>query len=270
MKQLRDKLVADLTASRPLSSQVTQALVDRCELDSTAVCAYLGTRLPDEDEAVIDTVFSPMFTPTWSDRARYVEDRERVQVTDQVLTLLVDDLSRAHLQVTLEHEDSACPMVLPEVLIDRWVQRLHLDVTLSDPIRHAILATVPGADQAMAKALAGHAGWRAPGREAILLALLTAFAHRDRFSIPKFEYLTGLIHTFRPRDVAQFSTQVDALIQSYHEESGDHFFDSHLKETYGPGGGLTPVNDPHGRDRRRQLTLATQIQEDLAAAPPAP
>jgi len=149
-------------------------------------------------------------------------------------------------------------------MIDRWVRRLNLEVKVPERIKQAIEATIPRDAQAAVKALTGHPAWRARGREEILIAFLTGFSRSGRFFLEKFEYLTGLMHTYRPVDVADFGRQVDTLIQSYHEESGDHFFDAHLKEVYGPEGGMDPVQDSYGQDRKRQLALATQIQQDLA------
>jgi hypothetical protein len=264
MKQLRDKLIADLTRTRPLTEQVVRTLMDRCELLSDQVRGFLDGGIGDVDEALVDTIFSPMYTPDWRDRARYVEDRERVTITPAVLTAIIDDLAAQGLDATYLYEDDEVHMALPEVMIDRWVRRLNLEVKVPERVRQAVEATIPSDDQAAVKALTGHPAWRTRGREEILIAFLTGFSRTGRFHLEKFEYLTGLMHTYHPADVNDFGRQVEALIQSYHEESGDHFFDAHLKELYGPDGGTTPVQDHYGQDRQRQLSLATQIQQDLA------
>jgi len=267
MKQLRDKLIADLTATRPLTEQVVRTLMDRCELRSDEVKSFLAKGVEAVDESLLDTIFSPMYTPDWHDRARYVEDRERLTLTPAVLTAIVDDLAGEGITASYLYEDGTVQMALPEVVIDRWVRLLNLDVTVPERLQQAVEATIPKDDQAAVKALTGDPAWRGPGREEILITFLTVFSRTGRFSLEKFECLTGLVHTYRPKDVAHFARQIDALIQSYHEESGEHFFDAHLKEVYGPEGGMSPVRDPHGAGRQRQLSLATQIQQDLAEFP---
>ncbi|MDH4229474.1 MAG: hypothetical protein OEW11_06980 [Nitrospirota bacterium] len=264
MKRLRDKLIADLTHPRPLTDQVVRALMDRCELQSNQIAAFLRERAADLEEAELDTIFSPMYTPSWSDRARYVEERERLDLSPAVLTAIIEDLSQGGLCAAYLYEEEMVSMPLPEVIIDRWVRRLHLEVTLPERISQAIEATIPTDHQAEVKALSGHADWHRDGREEILLAFLTGFARSGRFVPEKFEYLTGLIHTYRPRDVHHFAQQIEALLQSYHEENSEHFFDSHLKEAYGPAGGINPVRDTYGADRKRQMALATQLQHDLS------
>ncbi|MBI5137204.1 MAG: hypothetical protein HZA24_07690 [Nitrospirae bacterium] len=264
MKQLRNKLIADLTGPRVLTDQVSRTLMDRCELQSNAVKAFLQERAAGLDEALVDTVFSPMYTPTWEDRARYVADRERITLTPAVLAVIVRDLAGSGLSATYDYERDTIVMPLPEVIIDRWVTHLHLDVRVDDRILKAIEATIPTEFQALVKALAGEAAWRAPGRDAILIALLTGYAGNGHFSATKFEYVTGLVHTFRPRDLAHFGNQVAALVQSYHDDHGEHFFDAHLKEAYGPMGVNAPVHDPHADEKRRQASLAVQIRDDLA------
>lgn len=264
MKQLREKLIADLTRTRPLTEQVSRTLMDRCEVRSDQVRGFLADGIGKVDEATVDTVFSPMYTPDWRDRARYVEDQERVTITPAVLSAIVDDLAGAGLRAEYLYEDDTVAMTLPEVIIDRWVRRLHLEVRLPEKIRQAVEATIPKDAQAEVKALTGQPAWRGGEREDILITFLTGFSRTGRFSVDKFEYLTGLVHTYRPRGVDHFRTQVDALIQSYHEESGEHFFDAHLKEVYGPEGGMSPVHDPYGDHRQRQISLATELKDDLA------
>lgn len=264
MKRLHQKLIADLTRPRPLTDQVARSLMDRCEVRSDQVGDFLATRIDRLDEATVDTIFSPMYTPDWRDRARYVEDRERLNITPAVLSAIVDELAGAGLKAEYLYEDGRVGMRLPEVIVDRWVRRLHLEVRVPERVKQAVEATIPTDAQAEVKALTGQPGWRGRGREEILIAFLTGFSRSGRFSVDKFEYLTGLVHTYRPRDVSHFQAQVDALIQSYHEETGDHFFDPHLKEIYGPGGGMSRVQDPQGEDRRRQISLATQLKADLA------
>jgi hypothetical protein len=264
MKRLREKLVADLTRPRPLTDQVTRTLMDRCELRSDRIVPFLADGIHKVDEATIDTIFSPMYTPDWHDRARYVEDVERVTITPAVLTAIIDDLAGAGLTAEYLYEDDTAPMRLPEVVIDRWVRRLHLEVRLPDKIRQAVEATIPKDAQAEVKALTGQPAWRGDHREGILITFLTGFSRTGRFSVDKFEYLTGLVHTYRPHSVDHFRSQVDALIQSYHEESGEHFFDPHLKEVYGPDGAMSPVHNPYGDHRQRQLSLATELKDDLA------
>ncbi|MDH5527728.1 MAG: hypothetical protein OEY97_10530 [Nitrospirota bacterium] len=265
MKRLRDKLIADLTETRPLSEQVVRTLMDRCELRSDEVGPFLSEQVPKEDDAVLDTALSPMYTPQLADRARYVEDRERLTITPAVLGVIIEDLAAANLTASYLYEEDTIHMPLPEVVIDRWVRLLHLEVRLPERVAQAVEATVPAECLAEAKALCGHTAWRGEGREDILLAFLTGFARTGHFLVDKFEYLTGLVHTYRPTDVRHFSQQLEALIKSYHEESNEHFFDAHLKEAYGHGGGTTnPVKDSYGNVRKRQMALATQLQGDLA------
>ncbi|MFQ5508763.1 MAG: hypothetical protein ACE5FN_05410 [Leptospirillia bacterium] len=264
MKRLLEKLAADLTEPMAMTDQVVRSLTDRCELQSNQVTAFLTEKSDSLDETMIDTVFSPMYTPTWEDRARYVEDRERVRITPVVLGLIVTELVDRKLTATYLYEDDTIRMLLPEVIIDRWVRRLHLEDQLSKKISAAIEATVPIDDQAQVKAMVGHTAWQAAGREEILLSFLTGFSRTGRFLLSKFEYLTGLMQTYRPRDVAHFKDQLDALIKSYHEDTGEHFFDVQLKEAHVNTGTIPPVKDSHTSDRQRQISLATQLQADLA------
>ena len=273
MKQLRDKLIQDLTSPKVMTDQVSRSLMDLCELQSNKVKDFLASHPDELDEALIDTIFSPMYTPDWHDRARYVEDRERVEnITATVLEVIIDDLAAASLVATYHYEDDVITMPLPEVMIDRWVRRLYLDVRIDDRILNAIDATVPTEFQALVKALVGHRAWRAEGRDSILIGFLTAYARTGHFSGDKFEHLTGLVHTFRPRDLAHFSEQIDHLVQSYRDDNAEHFFDSHLKEAHGPLGVSSPVTDHLANARSKQIMLTTQIQEDLRelSATPSP
>ncbi len=266
MKQLRDKLIQDLTDPKVMTDHVSRSLMDLCELQSNEVKDFLANRSGEIDEPLIDTIFSPMYTPDWNDRARYVEDRERVEnITPTVLEVIIDDLAAASLTATFHYEDDLVTMPLPEVMIDRWVRRLYLDVKVDDRILKAIEATVPTEFQSLVKALVGDSAWRAEGRDAILIEFLTSYARTGQFSGEKFEHLTGLVHSFRPRDLAHFTEQVDHLVQSYRDDNAEHFFDSHLKEAHGPLGVSSPVTDHLAEGRRQQIMLTTQIQEDLRA-----
>ncbi len=264
MKQLRDKLAADLVTPRPLTEQVVRALLDRCELQSNEVADYMAAQGADWDEPLVDMIFSPIYTPTWSDRARYVTDRERVEVTPQLIALLVRELDDLQLAGQYPYENGTITMRVPGVLIERWVERLQLQVKLSSRVTQAIEATIPTDAQDMVKALAGAPAWQAAGREDILTGFLTGFSLTGRFTLPKFEYLTGLVHTYRPRDLSHFAHQVDALVTSYQDERDEHFFDAHLKEAYGAEGGLAPTHDGYATERKQHIALASQLQQDLA------
>lgn len=268
MKQLIEKLTADLAAERVLTDQVVRTLLDRCELASNEIIDFLGGTV---DEAVLDEVLSPIYTPNWADRAHYVEDMERVSITGQTVTLIISELVQAKIQATYQYEDGSFSIPLPEVMIDRWVKRLHLDATVTDRVRAAIDATVPNGDQTVVKAMAAHTAWGQDNREAILIAYLTGVAQNGLFSVPKFECLTGLMQTYRPKDMDHFLRQLDTLVQSYQEEKTEQFFDSHLKEAYGHSGSTDLSRNSHAETRQQQMILATQIQQDLAQyATPSP
>jgi len=263
MKKLRDKLVADLTESKVIVDQVSRALLDSLELQSNQVRDYLES--PDKllEEVQADMIFSPMYTPSWEDRARYVEDRERVEISSTLIGVIIKDLVAEGVLATYLYEDETICMPIPEVLIDRWVRRLHLDIHIDKRILQAIEATIPNGSRASVKALSGDPAWLKPGCDEILIAFLTSYARTGRFSVSKFEELTGLMHTHRPRDLGHFHEQINGLMKSYQEDSGEHFFDSHLKEAHGPLGVADPVSNSQGDSRRLQIYLAAQIQEDL-------
>ncbi len=265
MKRLIEKLIADLSAERILTHQVVRSLLDRCEISSNEVADFLNGKAGEVDETTLDAVLSPIYTPDWTHRAHYVEDMERVEVTTQTVSLIVSELVQAGIQATYQYEDGTVTMPLPEVMIDRWVRRLHLDAAIPDRVRAAIDATVPNGDQAMIKAMAGHSAWGQAKREEILIAYLTGVAQNGQFSVPKFECLTGLMQTYRPKDMDHFMRQLDTLVQSYQEDKSEQFFDSHLKEAYGHTGSTDLSQNSHAETRQQQMTLATRIQQDLSA-----
>ncbi|MBY0403834.1 MAG: hypothetical protein K2X66_08030, partial [Cyanobacteria bacterium] len=170
---LYKKLAEDLSKERLITKQVEDYITDHYGYSVEDLPRFFTEKVSQLEDYEIDLTFSPLFTPTLEDRAGYIpilvdENLSKTEVK-QVVDQLVAKNIYGHF-ITPNRQN--LPMVLTDVCINRFVERLYLDRPIHPDVFQAIELVVPEKDRPMAQVLARKPNWQAPWRQQFLVALL--------------------------------------------------------------------------------------------------
>lgn len=268
-------LAEDLTRERLLGDQVVTYLADHHQAGEAQLPQFFETTLPTLEDDAVDLAFSPLFTPTLADRARYMPLLGETTLSDEDLHQFVAALAQKNLRVPLvtgvgQHLE----MPLPEVMLHRYVTRLFLNRPIAPGAYGAIQQCVPVEDHPVACVLARESVWQKPDRARLLEKFLTTFSRRGSYSLEKLQYLTDFFRTYRPANPEQLREQLQRMIESCQSDlarvCGRSFHDTQLKDKY-----VVREEGNHGPEHEAQasvtylrlMTLARALQADLDDEP---
>jgi hypothetical protein len=230
-------LKADLTQPRALSQQVETTIADRhaCTLDQ--LHRFFTEILPTLDDVDLDLTFSPLFTPTLADKARYAGLLSDSALSPQQLDEWIDTLTEQGLLAPLQTQTGETfSFPVSWVSIDRWVKRLGLTQPIAPSIYAQITILSPEADLPTALVLVKEAVWQGAGRTSLLTHFLQAFQAKQSFKLDELAHLTDLVRTYRPASLADLERQLRHLIASCESDlakvGGDNIHHPMLKDKY--------------------------------------
>ena len=276
-------LKQDLSAPRELSPQVLHMIVDQFGFAEETLDAFFAEKVPTLEDFELDLLFSPLFTPSSTDRERYVSVlgpnfllADDLQHLSQTLVSLGEVGS---LQVQFALSLTAGPvfsMPLKDVMIDRYLHRLGLDKPLPAEV-FALIADVatalPEPDKAALNVLGRETVWQRPERASLFVALIQVSMARKTFSVEKFKYLTDFMRTYRPASVFDLPKQLESLIRSCESDLENirnrRYHDPHLRELYETSDTAT-VNTEAARITRNYESMmahAEALLEDYTYLP---
>jgi hypothetical protein len=260
IQSLLEPLATELERSREISAQVVKHLTGTYGVDRDAVGAFLEVELPKLEDYQIDLALSPLFTPTLADQAVFAELVGRESVPTVRWPGLVQQLTSRPTRARLITEDGQTrAVVLREVTIERFVNRLRLDGTISEPVFNLLAHLAPAADQPWLKAIARRAVWENAPRGEVLLRYLTAAFGGELYRLSDVVELLRLMEAYEPANVGDLLARVphwqEVLRQQINEAASPKpFFNERVQELHGGG-----------RDQRRQDNSRITAKENELA-----
>lgn len=267
------QLERDLQVPRLLNEQVLTDIADRYGFQTETLAEFFGKKVPVLEDFELDLTFSPLFTPTLSDRKSYGKHLGPHHLSGEQLRDMIRALEEKHLQgILLGPDGQPYPILLKEVTIERYVYRLSLDRPVAPSIFEAIPDDLTEDEHAMVNMLAREEIWREEDRHTLLNAFLnvnTPESSADR--VEKWVYLTDFVRTYRPLTLADLDRQLESLIQSCKLDldklPGRRFHDPELMQLY------TDSETAHARDEQARIIdhynhmirLAEKLQQDRHA-----
>jgi hypothetical protein len=236
-EHLIKKLAEDLSRERVITPQVQEYIINQYGVNLEEFPSFFADRVPTLEDYELDLVFSPLFTPTLSDRAGYgVILGHEALGSDEVRGLIETLAQKPVYAHFLTGHRQNIPMALQEVTIERFVDRLYLDRPLSEGLNALIGEAVPMALQGELRMLARESVWQGSWRQDLLAAFLQLFHLQQSVSLEKVLFLTDFVRTYRPGNLNDLQRQLDSMIQSCKQDldnvQGRSFHDAHLKEMY--------------------------------------
>lgn len=236
-ERISKKLAEDLSEERPISRQVQEYITDHYGYSVDDLPRFCTEKVAELEDYELDLVFSPLFTPTLEDRAEYMPILAEGHLPKADIARITKELVERSIYghfITPDRQN--IPMVLKDVSIERFVDRLYLERPIDESVYQAIEKTVPANDRPMTQVLARKPGWQDSWRKEMLKAFLETFEKRKNFNIGKVTYLTDFLRTYRPGCIQDLERQLESLIESCRKDlenvAGRSFHDAHLKEVY--------------------------------------
>lgn len=271
---LLKKLAEDLSRERVISPQVLEYISGHYHVGEADLADFFANRIPELEEYELDLIFSPLFTPTFEDKAGYAPILEAealdAQEIRQTVQMLVEKPVYGHF-LTPRREN--IPMVLKDVMIERFVGRLSLDKPIHPDVYAAIEAAVPENSRPQVVTLARNSVWQDLWRQEMFKAFLTVFHKRHNFALEKVSYLTDFVRTYRPSGLEDLERQLESLIQSCRKDlesvQGRSFHDPHLKELYADADAFNAAVREEERavsaSYQQMIAMAESLQQDYWA-----
>lgn len=236
-EHLIKKLAEDLSRERVMTPQVQEYIINQYGVNPEEFAAFFADRVPGLEDYELDLIFSPLFTPTLSDRSGYgaILGAEALG-TEEVRGLIETLVQKPVYAHFLVENRQNIPMALQEVTIERFVDRLYLDRPLSEGLNALIGEAAPVALQGELRMLARESVWQDSWRQDLLAAFLRLFHLQQNVALEKVLFLTDFVRTYRPGNLNDLQRQLDSMIQSCKKDlenvRGRSFHDAHLKEMY--------------------------------------
>lgn len=256
MPSLIESLITELERPRELPEQVVSHLVGTYGLTRDAVGSFLAAELPKLEEYEVDLILSPVFTPKLQDQAVFAEILGADSIPTNQWPALIQQLVARPTRAQLVTEDGQAHSIpLREVSVARYVERLRLNGTISEPLLKLISHLPPAAERPLLKAVARRAVWENDRRCEILVRFLTATTSRETYQLDDVLELLRLVETYEPDDQADLLSQVPHWQQVLRQEINEAvapkpFFNERVQEMHGGG-----------RDQRRQDSSRLKAKE---------
>jgi hypothetical protein len=266
---LIETLAAELERPRELSAQVARYLSRTYDVDDAGIGPFLVDELPKLEDDEIDLVLSPLFTPKLSDQVIFAELLGRDSIPREQWPDLIQQLAGRPVRAHLKTDDGRShAVVLREVTIERYVHRLRLDGTITEPIV-VLLRQTPPTDRATLQAVARRAVWEPGGRGQILERYLTAALDRGIYRLNDAIELLNLVESYKPEDQAGLLGMIPQwrqLLESEINSAGGPkpFFSQRAEQMHGGDRDQRQRDEAHVAAKQKELAFLERLQQALA------
>ncbi len=264
------RLVEELEKPRLLTPQVLRYLSATYGVGRDEVGPFLDQRLSALDETETDLTLSSLFTPKLSDQARFAELLGDALIPERDWSELVRQLDQRPTQGCLVTEEGAAHRFpLATVTLERYVHRLRLDGTVSEPLYRLIQTLPPAEDRPLLLAIARRSIWDTPERQQILFDFLAKGCTSDGYRRDDAEALLTLMETAEP-------SSVEDILQRLPEWEGNlrtqlastslprPFFNSKVEELHGGGRDHRASNEEAAAHKRAELEFLGRLARAMA------
>jgi hypothetical protein len=265
---LIDTLASELERPRDITTQVAKHLDGAYGVERDAIGSFLEDRLPNLEVDEHDLILSPLFTPKLADQAIFAEMLGSQSIPKSEWPALIQDLAHrptvAHL-VTAERKTHA--VTLREVSIERYLNRLRLDGTISAPVMK-LIAETPAADRPMLKAVARRAAWESSARGAMFVRLLTQSIAGGNYRLKDALDLLKLTEDYQPADASALLARIPRWIRLLEEEINSAggpkpFFSQTVQQLHG-GNDQRQSDEARVEAKRDELAFLQRLQKILS------
>lgn len=259
VQALLELLIRELERPRPFPPQVIRHLGSSYGVGRDGVGQFLDQQLASLDDAEIDVLLSPVYTPKLRDQAPFAALLGRDSVPKEKWPQLIDRLLARPTVGRVQTEDGEEHSIpLRQVTLERFVHRLRLEGTLPEAIARLITSRARESDRPWLLALGRRAVWDTEARQDILARYLVAVDPSGLHFESDAQALLKLMETSLPTGVAELLKRLPDWEETLRSQLANAsaprpFFNLQVQEMHGGG-----------RDQRRgSAAAAAQHQVEL-------
>jgi len=266
VQALFDRLVLELEKPRPLTAQVLRHLTDTYDLGRDEAGAFLDERLAGLEDDEIDLILSPLFTPKLADQTVFALLLGQTPVPPAEWPGLVQRLAaRPTLGCVTSEDGSPHRFPLRPVTLERFVHRLRLEGTISDPLFRLIQSLPPAEDRPLLLAVARRAIWNTPARQDILLQYLSASVAGENYRREDAAELLALMETSEPSGIPDLLARLPAWLEVVRGQISDAgrpkvFFNDQVQELHGGGRDQRTANEQGISRKQAELAFLERLK----------
>ena len=270
MSTIVEILITELERPRELSARVLNYIGGTYGIDHDAVGAFLVEELPKLEDDDIDLILSPVFTPKLSDQVVVAESLGTKSIPRDKLQELVQQIAARRAVAQLVTPDGRAHSVpLREVTIERYVQRLRLEGSISESVSGLIEQAGSEADRPMLKAIARRAIWEAAGAQQILVHYLTVVQARGSYNLSGVLDLLQLMESRKPVNIQDLRARIPGWREALRQQievafGGKPFFHEDIRLMHGGGRDQRPQEDVRMSAKERELDFLIHLEQILA------
>lgn len=258
MATLLETLTAQLERPRELSARVLNYIGGTYGIDHDDIGGFLVDELPKLEDYEIDLILSPTFTPKLTDQAVFAELLGSKSIPRDEWPALIQALAVRPTRGQLVTSDGRTHTVaLREITLERYVYRLRLDGTISEPVLSLLDRVPPRADRPLLQAIARQSIWENTARTAILARYITNAAKRDLYSLEDAIELLNAVESYEPGDLEGLLKRIPPrqdVLRTQINAGSKPFFSQRVEEMHGGE-----------RDQRRQYHAGISAKENELA-----
>jgi hypothetical protein len=267
---LLETLAGELERPRELSARVINYITGHYGIDDSAIGTFLIEELPKLEDYEIDLILSPVFTPKLADQAIVAEQLGSRSIPKEQWPDLVRQLATRPVRAQLVTFDGrAHSVLLREVTIERYVHRLRLEGTISEPLMGLIDPIAPS-DRPMVRAIARQAIWENEGPRTILLRYLTTVLTDETFGLADTLQLLTLAESRKPANVEDLLARIPAWMEALRKQVDDAygskpFFNEDVRMLHGGGRDQRQHDDSRVSPKQMELEFLGRLQRMFAS-----
>jgi hypothetical protein len=270
---LIEALGSELERQRIVSPQVGRYLTNTYGIDRDTIGSFLVERLPELEDDEIDLILSPLFTPKLADHAVVADVLGSVSVSRQLWPELIQTLrQRPTVAQLITQDDVPHKVPLREVTLERYVNRLRLDGTVS-PSVYALIERSPAEDRPLLKAIARRSIWESAPRTGIIERFLKNALHAGAYRLDDVIELLNRAESYRPNDLDDLLARIprwQAVLKEEIQAGGTHpFFSATIRDTHGWDRDQRGSDEGRVSAKEQELALLDRLQSILTAGPDA-
>ncbi|MBF0446633.1 MAG: hypothetical protein HQL67_00385 [Magnetococcales bacterium] len=209
-----------LVSSRTLNAKTATAIINGLNVDD-AIAGLSAGRVNDLEEFEIELLLSPLFTPSDLDRAACESVLSPLGLKAKEYAALQAKLCRANLTCPVVYGVDTGSLVIPDIVIERYLKLLDLTSPVSESIIPLLETAVAEDNRNWAFSLARRPVWRNQQNRDVLLACLEKMIQNGSFSAEKLDFLTSFVRTYRPKETENLLIRLTNMIEAYHRDK-DH------------------------------------------------
>ncbi len=269
MPPLLETLAAELERPRELLSQVAKHVAGTYGIPRDAMGPFVLNELPKLEDYEIDLILSPVFTPTLRDQAVFAEQLGMESVPSVQWLGLIQQLAARPTRAQLITEGGqSYPVLLREVTIERYVNRLCLDGVIPEALFKLLTHLPPPADRPLLKAMARRPIWQSEFRRQILTRYLLTCGGNEQYRIEDALELLKIVETYQPAGLADLLAHIPHWQQVLHHEinlavNPKAFFNERIQELHGGGRDQRHKDDLRVSTKEREIAFLDRLKQAL-------